>query len=79
LTTNYDLNLAISAGNKVVTGWTARGTHRGPWMGVEGTGKQISLAGINIYTIRRGKFVESRVNWDLLGLMQPTEAACSRS
>ena len=60
----------ISAGNKVVTRWTARGTHRGPWMGVEGTGKPISLAGINIYTIRRGKFVESRVNWDLLGLMQ---------
>src|SRR6516164_8015529 len=60
----------ISAGNMVVTCSTARGTHRGPWMGVEWTGKQISLAGINIYTIRRGKFVESRVNWDLLGLMQ---------
>jgi steroid delta-isomerase-like uncharacterized protein len=68
----------ISAGNKVVTRWTARGTHRGPWMGVQKTGKRISLAGINIYTIRRGKFVESRVNWDLLGLMQQLGAVSVR-
>src|SRR5215468_3311538 len=38
----------VSAGNKVVTRWTARGTHRGSWMGVVATGKAISLTGINI-------------------------------
>jgi steroid delta-isomerase-like uncharacterized protein len=60
----------ISARDKVVTRWTARGTHRGTWMGVAGTGKTISLAGINIYTLKNGKLAESHVQWDLLGLLR---------
>lgn len=68
----------VSSGNKVVTRWTARGTHRGPWMGVAATDKQISLTGINIYTIRRSKLAESHVNWDLLGLLQQLGAVSMR-
>lgn len=34
------------------------------------TGKRVVFSGINIYTIRRGKFVASQVNWDTLGLLQ---------
>ena len=60
----------ISARDKVVTRWIAHGTHRGTWMGVAGTGKTISLAGINIYTVKNGKLTESHVQWDLLGLLQ---------
>jgi|AmaraimetFIIA100_FD_contig_41_4520580_length_558_multi_6_in_0_out_0_1 steroid delta-isomerase-like uncharacterized protein len=60
----------IGARNKVVTRWTARGTHQGEWMGIRGTGKQITLEGINIYTLTRGKLSESHVNWDMLGLLQ---------
>jgi steroid delta-isomerase-like uncharacterized protein len=60
----------VSAGNKVVTRWTAAGTHRGKCMGVAATGKQINLTGINIYTIKRGRLTQSHVNWDMLGLMQ---------
>jgi predicted ester cyclase len=60
----------VSAGNQVVTRWTARGTHRGAWMGVKPTGKRVSFSGINIYTIREGMFVSSEVNWDLLGILQ---------
>jgi steroid delta-isomerase-like uncharacterized protein len=64
----------ISARDKVVTRWIAHGTHRGTWMGVEGTGKTISLAGINIYTLTNGKLAESHVQWDLLGLLQQLDA-----
>ena len=64
----------ISARDKVVTRWTAHGTHRGTWMGVAGTGKTISLAGINIYTLKNGKLAESHVQWDLLGLLQQLDA-----
>jgi hypothetical protein len=39
-------------------------------MGIRGTGKQITLEGINIYTLTRGKLSESHVNWDMLGLLQ---------
>jgi steroid delta-isomerase-like uncharacterized protein len=64
----------ISARDKVVTRWFAQGTHRGTWMGVAGTGRTITLAGINIYTIRNGKLAESHVQWDLLGLLQQLDA-----
>jgi steroid delta-isomerase-like uncharacterized protein len=60
----------ISARNKVVTRWTARGTHRGEWMGIPATGKRITFTGINIYTVARGKLAQSHVNWDMLGVMQ---------
>ena len=60
----------ISEGDKVVTRWTARGTHHGDWMGIAATRKPISLTGINIYTVRQGKLSQSHVNWDMLGLMR---------
>ncbi|MBK5199266.1 MAG: ester cyclase, partial [Methyloceanibacter sp.] len=53
----------VCAGNKVVTRWTAQGTHHGDWMGIAATRKPISLTGINIYTVRRGKLSQSHVNW----------------
>jgi steroid delta-isomerase-like uncharacterized protein len=64
----------ISARDKVVTRWIAHGTHRGTWMGVTGTSKTISLAGINIYTLKNGKLAESHVQWDLLGLLRQLDA-----
>ncbi len=60
----------VSARDKVMTRWTAVGTHRGEWMGIPATGSQITLEGINIYTVTRGKLSESHVNWDMLGLLQ---------
>lgn len=66
----HDIAEQVSDGNKVVTRWTARGTHRGEWMGVAPTGKAITLTGINIYTVSRGKLSQSHVTWDILGLLQ---------
>src|SRR5258708_523556 len=60
----------VSANNQVVTRWTARGTHKGVWMGVKPTGRRVSFSGINIYTIDGGRFVSSHVNCDLLGILQ---------
>jgi predicted ester cyclase len=69
----------ISAGDQVVTRWTARGTHKGEWMGVAPTGKRVSFTGINIYTINKGKFVSSHVNWDLLGILRQIGGVEARS
>ena len=61
----------IADGDKVVTRWTATGTHRGgPFFGVASTGRQITLRGINIYRIAGGLLAESHVSWDMLGLLQ---------
>jgi steroid delta-isomerase-like uncharacterized protein len=60
----------IAEGDKVVTRFTARGTHRGDFMGAPPTGKQVSFTGIEIARIKDGKFVEGWFNEDHLGLMQ---------
>jgi predicted ester cyclase len=60
----------IAEDDKVVTRWTARGTHRGELLGREATGSQIAFSGINIYRIADGKLAESYVNWDLIGIAQ---------
>ena len=58
----------IAEGDKVVTRWTARGTHQGELLGRGGSGDVITFAGINIYRIADGKLAESHVNWDVLGV-----------
>ncbi len=69
-----DLQLAIedlvAEGDRVVTRWTARGTHRGELRGIAPTGKQFTVTGISIARISGGKLVEGWVNWDAQGLME---------
>lgn len=57
-------------GDKVVTRWTARGTHRGEFQGIPPTGKQVSMKGTDIDRIANGKVVECWTNGDDLGVLQ---------
>jgi steroid delta-isomerase-like uncharacterized protein len=69
-----DLHIAIddqvAEGDKVVTRWSARGTHTGAFQGIPPTGKQGRMTGIDIDRIADGKVVECWVNSDDLGLLQ---------
>jgi predicted ester cyclase len=56
-------------GDKVVTHWMATGTHNGPCMGMEPTGKSISIGGVSISLIFDGRLVESSNYWDRQGLV----------
>ncbi|MGW6194843.1 ester cyclase [Kribbella sp. NPDC055110] len=58
-----ELHALIAEGDVVVERFTAGGTHRGEVMGVQATGKPISLPGINIFRLRDGLIVE---RWGLL-------------
>ena len=60
----------IAEGDKVVTRWTASGTHQGELMGIAPTGNQVTITGITIHRIEDTKIVEEWSNWDALGLMQ---------
>jgi predicted ester cyclase len=60
----------IAEGDKVATRFTARGTHQGEFMGFAPTGKQVTLVGIVVDRVRRGKVVESWVSSDMWGLVQ---------
>jgi steroid delta-isomerase-like uncharacterized protein len=64
----------IAEGDRVVTRWIARGTHRGTFQGVPPTGRQVRLAGTDIDRIIGGRVVECWAHVDELGLMRQLSA-----
>ncbi len=60
----------IAEGDKAVLRFTGRGTHRGAMMGIPPTGKQVTIKGIAIHRIAKGKVVENWVTMDMLSVMQ---------
>ncbi len=60
----------IAEGDKVVQRFTVRGTHKGEWMGIAPTGKQIEVGGIAIHRLAGGKIVEDWASMDMLSMMQ---------
>ena len=67
----------IAEGDKVVTRWTARGTHQGELLGMAPSGNRVEVTGISIDRIEGGKFVESWSTYDTLGMMQQIGAVPS--
>jgi predicted ester cyclase len=71
----------IAEGDKVVTRFTWRGTHRGEFMGVPPTGRRVAVGGIWIHRLEGGQIVEGR-DWgqvDWLGLFKQLGAATGGS
>ena len=60
----------VAEEDKVVARFTNRGTHKGEFMGIAPTGKQIAFTAMFIARVSDGEFVEGWVEVDLLGLMQ---------
>ena len=69
-----DLRMVIqdqfAEGDRVVTRWTASGTHLGPYQGLPPTGKSGTIGGIDIDRVVEGKVLECSTNTDDLGLLQ---------
>jgi steroid delta-isomerase-like uncharacterized protein len=65
------VEVQVAEGDKVVSRWTVRGTHRGEFFGVAGTGNRVEFTGIQIDRFDEGgKIVEERAEFDLLGAMR---------
>ncbi len=60
----------VAEDNKVVTHWSATGTHKADYKGIPATGNKISFTAMDIDKISDGKFVECWTNTDDLTLMQ---------
>jgi steroid delta-isomerase-like uncharacterized protein len=60
----------VAEGDRVVTRWTARGTHQGELMGITPTGNQASVTGIIVDRISGGRIEKEWVEYDTLHLMQ---------
>lgn len=64
------IDLQVVDGDLVATRFTDRGTHRGELLGITPTGRQVSVAGINIERVRDGRITEVWHVEDLAGLMR---------
>lgn len=60
----------LSDGNRVVAHYVLRATHRGPFLGVAPTGKEVRITGINVFRVADGKVAEHWAIMDTWGLMQ---------
>jgi steroid delta-isomerase-like uncharacterized protein len=60
----------VAEGDSVVTRWSALGTHGGDLMGMPATEKQATVTGITIDRFENGLVVETRTNWDTMGMLQ---------
>ena len=60
----------IAEGDKVVSRWTATGTHKGELMGIAPTGKPTTVTGCDIAQYQNGKLVEAWATYDMLGMLQ---------
>jgi predicted ester cyclase len=66
----YTVEDQVAEGDKVVTRYTASGTHQGEFFGVAGTGNRVEFTGIQIDRFdESGKLVEEWPEYDLLGAM----------
>jgi len=64
----------LAEGDLVATRWSGRGTHEGELMGIQATGKQVTVSGLTISRLLDGKIVEEFQNWDTLGMLQQLDA-----
>jgi len=59
----------LSDGDRVLTRFSWTGTHRGTFLGVEPTGRRVSVWGMVIDRVESGLIKETRFLMDTMGLM----------
>ncbi len=64
----------VAEDDRVVTRWSATGTHRADFAGVPATGRRITVSGIHIHRLQDGRFVEHWEMLDLVGLLRQLQA-----
>ncbi|HLE90092.1 MAG TPA: ester cyclase [Anaerolineales bacterium] len=67
---HFTIDEQIAEGDKVVTRWTAHGTHQGELAGIPATGKSSTVTGIVVDRLVNGKIAESWGIFDQFGMMQ---------
>jgi predicted ester cyclase len=67
---NVTIEDMVAEGDKVAARFTARGIHKGVFMGLPPTGKPITMTGIEIFRIENDMIAELWGEANLIGLMQ---------
>ncbi|WP_433632504.1 ester cyclase [Halomicrococcus sp. NG-SE-24] len=66
----YVVEELVAEGDAVAMRYTARGTHEGELMGIEPTGEEVTVTGMELYHVDDGKITEMWTNYDALGVLR---------
>jgi steroid delta-isomerase-like uncharacterized protein len=61
---------AVAEGDHVAVRWSAAGTHRGEFLGVAATGRQVRFRGMTWHRFEDGRLVEGWDSWNADGLLR---------
>jgi steroid delta-isomerase-like uncharacterized protein len=64
------INDQVAEGDRVVTRWTATGTHKGELFGAAPTNRHVTVQGVIISRITNGKVTEEYEVFDTLGMLR---------
>lgn len=67
---HWNVKEMIAEGDKVVTRFVWTGTHRGVFLGIPSTGRNVEVKGVVIDRLEEGQMAESRILMDRMALMQ---------
>jgi steroid delta-isomerase-like uncharacterized protein len=59
----------VAEGDRVAVRWTFRGTHRGDFMGIAPTGKEVEMGAMDLFRVAGGKIAETWSNVDMMTMM----------
>jgi steroid delta-isomerase-like uncharacterized protein len=65
----FTIDDTIAERDEVVVHWTARGTHSGPFLGMQPTNRKVTVNGTSIYRLEGTKIAEAYANWNLASMM----------
>ncbi|MGP3999240.1 ester cyclase [Streptomyces sp. 8N706] len=72
---DFTIESMVAEGDEVTTLWTWRGTHRGDFMGIRPTGRDVTMTGTTVYRFQDGKIQETWWHYDIPRLLRELNAA----
>ena len=67
---NFAIDDTIAERNEVVIHWTVTGTHKGQFLGMLPTNRNITVTGTSIFRIEDRKIAEQWADWNLMSMME---------
>jgi steroid delta-isomerase-like uncharacterized protein len=66
----FQVEDVVGDGDVVAMRWSGGGTHTGPFLGINATGRRVRFTGMVFARASRGRFIEAWNAYDQLGLLQ---------
>jgi steroid delta-isomerase-like uncharacterized protein len=66
---HFTIDDTIAEHDEVVIHWTARGTHKGPFLGMQPSNRKATVNGTSIFRLEGSKIAEEYTHWNLTSML----------